>query len=134
MRGCLCPRSHCKPIVRANRRKTFLTAKYGSARPDAEMNNDPLEVLFRLRTTRYASSASRVVWCSGTRRLFLFFDIRITRPSSEISPHWSARASDMRRPVAAMRPNSVTYITAVIDPCVGIWPAACSSREISSAA
>jgi hypothetical protein len=43
------------------------------------MNNDPLEVLFRLRTTRYASSASRVVWCSGTRRLFLFFDSRLAR-------------------------------------------------------
>lgn len=63
---------------------------------------------------------------------FLNLVCRIIRPSGVTSLSCSAKASEMRRPVAARRPNSVAYVRGLIEPGGPKRAAACTSEEISS--
>jgi len=64
----------------------------------------------------------------GTSRLFLNLVCRTTKPSAVTSLICSAKASEIRRPVAARRPNSVAYICGLIEPVGPSCAAACTSR------
>ena len=68
---------------------------------------------------RYWFSARDVVWCKGNRRLFWNLVCLMTRPSAVMSSRHIAKASDIRMPVAASRPNNVVYVSGRIEPAGG---------------
>ena len=58
----------------------------------------------RSRRAAYRSSMPAVVGCSGTRRVWSFLPVTVSRPASRsTSPRSRARASPTRSPVAAIR-------------------------------
>lgn len=90
-----------KPMACAAVRKATSTSwsKSGLRRSDTKRCGSA--GAYARRRCRYRSSPARAVSCRGTRRLFLNFEHRITRPSGVRSSSRRWMASDARSPVDA---------------------------------
>ncbi len=108
-------RTCCSPIFSISLANTHFNPAYWGGFPVRPTNTSSVSAARTSRAARYRSMAATVDGCSGTSRLFWNFVSRTNKPSSVMSRNRSDKASEMRKPVVASKPNNVDSISGRIE-------------------